>query len=394
MPAMEHIRRLAGDIGPRGSTTPKEAEAAQYAFEVLSKEGLSPFIEPFTSAKSAWQPYALFSALALISELLFLFAGRQGAIIAFALSAIALVSVLLELAFRPNPIRLLLPKGRSQNVVAKIAPKGEVRERVVLMGHLDTHRTPLVFSSTGWLMIFGSLVPLGLVSALVLIALFLAGVFSPSPALKFASLPFALVILGIFLITIQADFTPYTAGANDNASGAGIVLSIAERLARSPLENTEVWAVLSGCEEVGCYGAEAFAQAHKGELGKAIWLVLDSVGGKDTGPVYITKETFLLTSHSDKELLTLADKIASSHPEFGAYSKAFRGAYTEGAIGVKHGFRVLTMVGLRKDGLLPGWHRPTDTLENLDLQVVEKTEGFVWELLKEIDVRASGAARP
>ncbi len=394
MPAMEHIRHLAGNIGPRGSTTPKEAEAAQYAFEVLNKEGLNPIIEPFTSARSAWQPYALFSALALISELLFLFVGKQGAAVAFALTAIALASVLLELAFRPNPIRLLLPKGRSQNVVAKIAPKGEVREKVVLMGHLDTHRTPLVFSSPGWLKVFGSLVPLGLASALVLIALFLAGVFSPSPALKFASFPFALIILGIFLITVQADLTPYTPGANDNASGAGIVLSIAEKLARSPLENTEVWAVLSGCEEVGCYGAEAFAQAHKRELGKAIWLVLDSVGGKDTGPVYITKETFLLTSHSDRELLALADKIASSHPELGAYSKAFRGAYTEGAIGVKHGFRVLTMVGLRKDGLLPGWHRPTDTLENIDPEVVEKTERFVWELLKEIDVRTSGAARP
>ncbi len=393
MPAMEHVRYLVEKIGPRGSTTPQEAEAARYAFEVLKREGLNPVIEPFVSARSAWQPYALFSFIALAGETLFLAAGRWGALLAFILTAAALASILLELAFRPNPIRFLIPKGRSQNVVARIAPKGEVREKVVLMGHLDTHRTPLVFSSVGWLRLFTSLVPLGLVSAVVLTGTFLAGTFTPLPALKIASIPFAIAILGIFLITIQADLTPYAPGANDNASGAGVVLSIAAELARSPLENTEVWAVLSGCEEVGCYGADAFARSHKGELGRAIWIVLDSVGGKGAGPAYITSETFLLTSPSDRELLALADKIASSHPELGAYPKAFRGAYTEGAIGVKHGFRVLTLVGLRRDGLLPGWHRPTDNLENLDPETVEKTEKFVLELLREIDVRSSGAPR-
>ncbi|MCS7287159.1 MAG: M28 family peptidase [Anaerolineae bacterium] len=393
MSAMEHVRYLAENIGPRGSTTEKEIEAAHYAFKVLAQEGLNPALEPFSSARSAWHPYALFSFLALLSEILFFAIERWGALIAFVLTFISLISVLLELTFRPSPLRLLLPRGRSQNVVARIPPKGEVREKVVLMGHLDTHRTPLVFSSERWLKLFTVLVPLGLISALALTGLFLAGTFFPLPALKFASLPFALIILGIFLITLQADFTPYTPGANDNASGAGIVLNIASRLARSPLERTEVWVVLSGCEEVGCYGAEAFARAHKKELGRAIWLVLDSVGGKGAGPVYIVKETFLLTSRSDRELLALADKIASSYPELGAYSKSFRGAYTEGAIGVKHGFRVLTLVGLRRDGILPGWHRPADTVENLDPEVLEKTEKFVWELLREIDVRASGAPR-
>ncbi len=393
MPAMEHVRYLAENIGPRGSTTSKEAEAARYAFEVLRREGLNPVIEPFRSARSAWHPYALFSFLALISEFLFLTAGKWGAVLAFLLSALAMVSVLLELAFRPNLIRFILPKGQSQNVVARIAPKGESREKVVLMAHLDTHRTPFVFSSVRWLKLFTILVPLGLTSAVALTGLFLAGAVFPFLSLKLASIPLALVILGIFLITLQADFTPYSPGANDNASGAGVVLSIAAKLAQSPLENTEVWAVLSGCEEVGCYGAEAFARAHKRELGKAIWLVIDSVGGKEAGPVYITRETFLLTSRSDRELLAIAEKVASAHPELGAYSKSFRGAYTEGAIGAKHGFRVLTLVGLRRDGFLPGWHRPTDKLENLDPKVVEKTEQFVWELLKEIDVRASSAPR-
>lgn len=76
MPAIDHIRHLAETIGPRGSTTPQEAEAARYAADVLRRLGLEPVTEPFTSARSAWYPYALFSGLALLAEVLFWAAGR------------------------------------------------------------------------------------------------------------------------------------------------------------------------------------------------------------------------------------------------------------------------------------------------------------------------------
>ncbi len=385
MPAMEHIRHLAETIGPRGSTTPQEAEAARYAARVLKDLGLEPITEPFTSARSAWYPYVLFTGLVLLAEILFWAAGRAGAIVAAALTAVALASVLLELAFRPNPIRWLLPKGRSQNVWARRMPTGEVRRNVVVTGHLDTHRTPLVFSTDRWVRLFSRLVPIGLASAIALLVLFILGAAVPGLLWRLLSLPFALVVLGVFLITLQADFSPYTAGANDNATGAGIVLSLAERLSREPLAHTAVWLVLSGCEEVGCYGAEDFARRHKGELGDAVWITLDSVGGAHSSPAYLTQETFLLTVPSDPQLLALAERVAARHPEWDAHPYRFRGAYTEGSIAAKYGFRVLTVTSHRRDSTFSEWHRPTDTVDRLDPQVVEHTEAFVWEILQEID---------
>lgn len=385
MAAIDHIRYLAETIGPRGSTTPQEAEAARYAADVLKKSALEPVTEPFTSARSAWYPYVLFTGLALLAEVLFWAAGRTGAVIAAVLTAGALASVLLELAFRPNPIRWVLPKGRSQNVWARRMPTGDVRQNVVLMGHLDTHRTPLVFSTDRWVRLFGRLVPIGLASAVALLVLFIIGAVVPGLLWRLLSLPFALVILGVFLITLQADFSPYTAGANDNATGAGIVLSLAERLVREPLAHTAVWLVLSGCEEVGCYGAEDFARRHRKELGRAIWITLDSVGGAHSSPAYLTHETFLLTVPSDPELVALTERIAARYPEWDLHPHRFRGAYTEGSIAAKYGFRVLTFTSHRRDGILPQWHRPTDTVEHLDPQVVEHTEALVWEVLQEID---------
>jgi hypothetical protein len=389
MSAMDHIHHLSVRIGPRGSTTRQETEAAEYAASVLTAAGLESTTEPFVSARSAWYPSALFCALALGGELLFWLAPGRGAAGALILTVAAVVSVLLELAFRPNPLRWLLPTGLSQNTWARISPSDEVRERVVLLGHLDSHRTPVAFSTERWLEIFGLLVPAGLVCSLVLAVIFGVGTFALTPTLKWISLPFALVLFAVLCVTLQADLTPYTAGANDNASGAAVVLDLAMRLKAQPLAHTAVWAVLSGCEEVGCYGAAAFARGHIGELGRPAWITLDTVGGSGAGPAYLTRETFLLTAKSDPELLELAERVATRHPEFDAYAHSFKGAYTEGAIGAKHGFRILTLVDHRRDGVLPEWHRPTDVIENVDPGTVERTELFVWELLQELDREAA-----
>jgi hypothetical protein len=241
----------------------------------------------------------------------------------------------------------------------------------------------LIFSTPGWTKLFKTLVPLGLLCAVVLLALFIIGAAAPGSLLVWVSLPFALVLLGVFLATIQADLTPYTEGANDNATGAAITLSIAESLARQPLKNTEVWAVLSGCEEVGCYGAEAFATAHKGELRDAAWIALDSLGSGQV--VYLTQETFLVPARSDPELLEVARRVAGRCPDLDVAPHGFQGAYTDGFIGVKHGFKTLTLMGRNRAGELPEWHRVTDDMDHLDPQVVERAEKFLLELLREID---------
>lgn len=385
MDTMDHVRALSEEIGPRGSTTPEEAQAAQYAAHVLQNLGLNPVIETFRSARSNWHPYALFSSLMIVSSLFFFFGDRLGAVVALVVASLSLLSVLLELSFRPNPLRWILPAGDSQNAWARIPPHGRSSKEVVLLGHLDTHRTPLAFSTDTWVKVFSILVPLGLVSSILLILLVAVGCFDTGSLWRLLSIPFFIIFLAFFAITFQADLSPYAPGANDNASGAAIVLHLAERLKAEPLTQTAVWAVLNGCEEVGCYGAEAFARAHKDELPGAIWIAIDSVGGSDTVPHYLTQETFFLSTRSDSELVDLADKISSNHPELGARPFPFKGAFTDGAIGGKHGFRVLSLLSLRTDGGLPEWHRPTDVIKNVDPDVVQKNETFLWELLHAID---------
>ena len=389
MRTMDHVLHLAKTIGARGSSTKKEEEAARYADLTLNQVGLESIIERFKSAPSAWYHSAFFAGLMLVSEAIFWLGGKWGAIVAAVVSLVAFGSVLREMTFRPGPLRWILPKGRSQNVWARILPTDSVKEQVVLLGHLDTHRTPLVFSTDRWIKVFKILFPAVLLSSFFLIAIFVVGIFWDAQWWRSLSLIFASSIVLFLVLALQAEQTPYTVGANDNATGAGIVLGLAEWLKNEPLAHTSVWVVLSGCEEVGCYGADDFAQNHSDELAGAAWISLDSLGSASGGLYYLLAERFLSKTSSDPGLVDIASQVADRHPDLNVHAyKKLCNAYTEGSIGSKYKFRVLTLVSLGVDGKPTEWHRPTDVAENLDPNMVERAQAFVWEFLKEIDRQA------
>jgi hypothetical protein len=366
MNAMDHVRHLAEKIGPRGSTTAEEKEAADYVYKHLADFGLQPVMEAFRGARSAWLPAALFWSIVLASGFLFLGGSQTGAIFALVLTVTSLGSILLELMFRPNFLRWTLPKGESQNVWARIEAKTEANEHVALVAHLDSHRTPLVFSSDRWVRWFERLVPIGMAFAALLIAILTLGIVLPFPWLRIMAIGPMMVALGML-----------------------VVLDLAEQLARDPLEHTTVWIILTGCEEVGCYGAEDFIRRHKSELRHAAWITVDTVGSRNGVPVTLSQETFLSTTKSDGQLLEIARSISSRRPELRTREISMKGAYTEGAIGAKHGLRVLTIESHQEDGTLSEWRRPTDRVENVSPECVQATETLVYELLLELDAKAA-----
>jgi hypothetical protein len=384
MKPMEAIEHLAERIGPRGSCTPSEMEAVSWVEQQLGGLGLTAVSDSFRSATSQYRPYLWFALLALSGETLAWVGGKPGMIAAIVLLAIATVSLFLELTFRPNLLRWMSPRGSSQNLWTRIPASGEEKRQVVLLAHIDTHRTPWLFDKR-LVKLLDPIVPLALLSCVVMLTMFSIHLASPGLLWLIITLPFALIVLFVLVLMAQADMTPYTRGANDNASGVGVLLGVVGRLSRSPLANTTVWVVFTGCEEVGCYGAEAFARKHRSDLERPFWIAIDSAGGKGANVTYIEKETFLATTRGDRQLVELAARVASESPELEVTPHHFKGGYTEAVIGDKYGFRVMSVGSYRRDGVLPEWHRPTDVVGNLDPQVVENAEAFVTRLMVGID---------
>jgi len=390
---MLHVKHLAVNIGPRGSTTDGERAAAAYVARTFAEMGLKATTEPFTSTVSGWRPFAVAALVALAATVLFLFVNRGVAALLALILLAATVSVFLEMYFRPNLLRPFIRKGQSQNVLARVpsagaAPDSAPRRKVVLVAHMDTHRTPWVFTSPGRLAFFKTMTTVGVVAFVLSAVLFIVFAATGAPWLKWVALALTPVHLTVFALTWQPDTTPYTAGANDNATGVGVLLNLGERLAREPLANTEVWLLASGCEEVGSVGAQAFVKRHRHELENTLAISIDNVGGPGAGVCYTSVEGMVFPLKPSPELFALAEELRAEHPELNAYSLPYTTLHTDATCFMANGVPSLSFVGLTPDGRIPNWHVVSDVFENVDETTVERTEEFVWRLLQRLDLRA------
>ncbi len=369
----DHIRALAVEIGPRGSGTENEQRALQYCAEVLKGMGLEVEESAFRSVASAYRPFILVSLLALAAFALSFPDFRDFALV---LAAVAGVSALLEIAFLPNPLMLLLPRRKSGNILAKVPAIRAPRRKIVLVAHVDTHRTPWIWRSPTTYKLYRVLSSLGVFAFLGL-----------PFALYFQSVLFAVLaglgILAVLLMTLQAEMTPYTPGANDNASGVAMVLELAQYYRKAPLEETEMWFACVGCEEVGAHGARAFVRRYRDQLADARVLVIDNIAGRDTSPRYYLGETMLRPLHPPDDIIAIAEKIALEHPETYAMPFQQKGAYTDATPFHLADIPCLAVVNHRTDGWIPDWHSMTDTIDRIDDTALDRARRFIHALIVE-----------
>jgi hypothetical protein len=378
-----HIDHLARIIGPRGSTAAGEAAGADYIRRQFEQLGLDTRVEAIRSATSGFRPYALALALALAVWALSPLAGDAVGLAGPVVLGCVSFTMVLEADLRRNPLRLLLPSRASRNVWGAVPAAGAAIHRVVVIGHIDTNRTPLMFRAR-WLRLQRALLPATVVG---LIGLASSIALESRPAYLAGIAPATLLLL-LAAVFLQADLTPHTAGANDNASGAGLLPALGEALLAQPLALTEVWLVVTGCEEVGCHGARAFFDTWRDELRNALLIVVDGVGG--SGPCYLRSEGVVWRRSYDAGLLALADAAALERPDLGAYSRRLGSGYTEGLPALQRGLRAITLCGLTREGELPHWHQVTDTVENVDREALVRNFAFIRELLERIDGSVAG----
>ncbi len=139
---LSDVRVLAAEIGPRGTGTCGESAAADHVAERLSGLGL-PVERQVFRAVASQNAFPL--AIDLVAVLAFVlhsigrtFGRWLGA--GLALSTAPLLWQVIRTS--DSPLRPLLPKVTSRNVVTSIEPRGEPCQHAVLLAHLDTQSLP------------------------------------------------------------------------------------------------------------------------------------------------------------------------------------------------------------------------------------------------------------
>lgn len=384
---LEYIRLLSEMPGCRGSCTAGERQAGEYLAGELRQLGTPDVeIEPFQSLPSTYWPYGLAFAAALTGSLISLIYAGAGALLLGALfNGLGLWAMLAETEFATSWTHWILPKTQSQNVTACIPPSSTVKARAVLCAHIDSHRTPVFFSSNTWYALFSSLIALTLLSMLAGTLGFGLGALLNWQWVRWLGLLVGAIQVFALGMCLHADFTPFSPGANDNASGVAVTLALAQELLENPLAHTEVYLALTGCEEVGAYGMAAYLEAYAGKLGpETVYIILDQVGAGSIK--FLTADGLLLKHKTHPKALKLAREIVARRPELGAYEGVGL-AYTDALRATKRGLVALTLCTVPTKGARSGsnWHQMSDTLEHVIPEDLEKTCAFTREIINSLD---------
>lgn len=384
---MQHIRALADDIGPRPAGTPREQWAHDYVRDTLAKMDLTdietlPFQSPSTWGYSTIIP----AALALAGNLVL--RGRFGRLLSGGVSLVAAESLYRTFGVQRSwLVHALQPTGSSSTQVVRIAPRGEVKQKLVFIGHVDANRHRLTFAqeSKNLLQIAGTTY---LVALVVNGLVQLARAMGPKRAFGRwygLSLVGLVTALAVNLLDEQGE---YIDGANDNATAVACVLGLAGYFKANPLANTEVWLAFTGAEEVGLLGTYALLDKHGDELRDATFIDYEMVGAGDLAYVTHHSSWSHVTGYApDPHTTALVAELAREKPEFGVTGKPMLMTEEVGALR-RNGYRGLCLVGVGVDGFLVNWHRNTDISANIDPAKVEKAARFGVAIAEKVDASA------
>ena len=259
---MRYVEALSVDIGPRPATTDFEYQAAGWIGEQMEAHGLAPSVQEFESPRTYAWAFVIYHALTLTAAVV---SGLTDWVwltaICFVVAAAVAVVLYLDLDTRFG-LSDLMPKGPSQNVIARHVPRamtGDRRRRIVIVAHYDSARASLAFAPSA---VKGFPVTFALMKwatwlTPVMILLQLALPAWADPWVWYATMLVAIYLVVPLVINVHRELAmDWVDGANDNASGVAALLGVLDRVL--PREDDEA----SPAQTSGrLYGADAVRAA-------------------------------------------------------------------------------------------------------------------------------------
>ncbi len=382
--AYQHIQFLSEKIGGRPAGSRVEQEAFSYLAKQLTQWG-----------------YALQSQKALfgVAPVWFIPYGLGG--IYLALCSIW-INILPPIALTPPLLFYLLPfitrkaihwrkkDQLSQNIFTELPDENNSLPIFILSAHVDTAKASF-FTKSFILIINYYTLFIAQRVAIALATLSLLLLFNITiPPLFILLIQYVSIIVGLWLFLYQlidnlCNQNHYSPGANDNASGVGILLSIAEELSKQEykdkLRNIKVGFLFTGAEETGAQGAEAFVPMLNGR--QVVVLCLDMVGcGYDI--MYVTKDGTFMPIKTSMLVNNFMKKVSPSllPIEYTVKSGDFS-AFCKNKI---HASSIQTKGTIKQE---IAYHTIYDTIDIIDKNSLKIVIHFIFQLITLLNEHAN-----
>lgn len=275
--AVEGIRNIIETVGPRKPGSPEELAAQQ-----IMRDEMKPYcdtveIEEFPVHRQGFMGFIPFTVMCGVSSVFvnwFL-----SPLAAFLICLAAFVPLVLEFLMYKEFDDFLFPKQISHNMIATKKPKGETKQRFIMISHSDSQfewtLNYLIGGLTAKLAVeVPAVVGLVIQTIYALVCLIIGDGVAASTIASPRTFILIFFIISIVFIPLEISFiffqsrTKSVPGASDNLSGCYVNMGVVKMLqdAGIELESTELVSICSGSEEAGLRGAKAYARRHEKEL--------------------------------------------------------------------------------------------------------------------------------
>jgi hypothetical protein len=274
----------------------------------------------------------------------------------------------------------------SFNVVAEQAPTSEELQTLILGAHIDTASAGIYYPTgwrsrlSGWVGFSGMARSLIVLIIIELIRIFTWGIGDDIAAILFLVVRVYLVLNWLYIMSLFVEryqhpdgFAP---GANDNASGVGTVMALAEHFAQHPPQNTRLRFMVFCAEEVGLIGSTRYAVSLE-DTEHLYAMTFDMVGTGDT--IHFVRRTTNPLKSTDEQLNGwLKEAGAKAGPFLALGASDYDGFARRGipAAGVyTTGQKIIFKV----------YHSMGDTMEHIDADCLDLTIQTAIEVVGKLD---------
>ncbi|MBQ4627181.1 MAG: M20/M25/M40 family metallo-hydrolase [Clostridia bacterium] len=380
------IKKVCKEIGPRFAGSEEEKKGIDYMEEELKtccdEVGRDEYpVHPM--AFLGWVPLSV--VLMTVSSLLFFAVAffqlaYQLLFVSTALILICLFFIVTEFLFYKETLDPFCKKKISHNAYGYRKASGETKRRIIFCGHADSS---MEWRFTYWggpklviPVIGGSLVGIvvSLICNIVVIAMSVANPeFISSTAVDIISYVLLAFVVVFLVASLFYDKKRIVEGANDDLTGCFTSIAMLKYLKDHDIrfENTEVWALCAGSEEIGLRGSKAFCEKHAKELEgvETVFVAIDTVRDFDFMAIYNKDMTGTVTNDPDAcNLVKAGGAIAGYDLPFKTVSL---GATDAAAVSKSKTGMKATAFAAMDPAPARYYHTRLDTHENLDLKTIE-----------------------
>ena len=367
----------------RPSASPGELEAAEWIVRELEELGASARIELEPAHGTYWWPIGIGTFAGLLGGIA---AARGRRMLATLLGLFGAGTIATDFPPRSRPLRRLLPKRRTANVICELGDP-DAERTVVLVSHHDAAHAGLIFhpeipkqvARTG---VFTQLDTSPMLMAPVIggpVLAALAGL-TGDRHLARAAVAFS---AGSTAAMADIGLRKVVPGANDNGTAVVALLDLARRFRADPPPGLRIVLLSAGAEESFSEGIKAFGERYFPDLPResTFFINLDTVGSPHL--TVLRGEGFLKMYEYTPAALRLADDTASDLGIELFPNLRIRNG-TDGLEPLAAGYPTVSICSCTEHKQPANYHWPNDLAENVDFgTVVEATdlaEGMVRRL--------------